>query len=347
LKKAPLTYVPSARAGGAESSLELSVGGVLWDAVRGLFEQPSDARVYASRTQDDGTEEVAFGDGASGARVPSGRDNVTATYRVGAGVAGRVRARTLTSALDRPTGLDSVTNPLPAHGGADPERAEDARANAPATVRAFGRAVSLEDFADLLRETGQVAKAAAVWVWDGYDRAVHVTLAGPAAGVFAPDDLARLRAMLAAARVPDQRLRLANFVSLPVVLRATVAIDRHVVRSEALAATRAAVLHALAFDSVELGEAVHLSAIYRAIQDVPGVVSADIDELQPKRPADRDRPNVDRLADGTPAPLQPHVRVLPARVDPLRRGQVLPAELATVEDASRDVVLAATGGIDG
>src|SRR5204863_588206 len=37
LKKKPLTYVPSPTAGGVESSLEVLVDGVLWDAVPGLY----------------------------------------------------------------------------------------------------------------------------------------------------------------------------------------------------------------------------------------------------------------------------------------------------------------------
>ena len=37
LKKSPLTYVPSDKPGGVESTLELSVGGVLWDEAPGLY----------------------------------------------------------------------------------------------------------------------------------------------------------------------------------------------------------------------------------------------------------------------------------------------------------------------
>ena len=104
-------------------------------------------------------------------------------------------------------------------------------------------------------------------------------------------------------------------------------------RPRALAAARGA----LDFEAVDLGEPIHLSDVYRILQDVPGVVSVDVDELQPKRPADRNRPNVDLLPDGvTPAPLQPHVRLFPARPDPAAApGVVLPAELAVVEDAAR------------
>ncbi len=347
LKKKPLTYVPSAKAGGLESSLEVLVGGVRWDGVPGLYGQSSKARVHTTRTGDDGTTVLQFGDGQTGAPPPTGRSNLVATYRVGAGVAGRVRSSTLTSALDRPPGMKDVTNPLAARGGADPETIDYARGNAPTTVRTFGRAVSLQDFADLVRGSGEVAKAQAIWVWDGLDRAVHLTVAGQRGGIFADEDLRRLGAALARARDPNYRLRLDNYLPFPIVVRGSVDVDERYVRSDVVDAVRAAVAAALDFDALELGTPIHLSDLYRIIQDVPGVVAADLDELQPKRPADRERPNVDRLADGSPAPLQPHVRVLPARPDPAKASSVLPAELATVKDLGRDLTLAGRGGIVG
>jgi hypothetical protein len=347
LKKRPLTYVPSVSAEGVTSSLEVLADGVRWDEAAGLYGENSTAQVYATRTQEDGTTMLQFGDGRTGAPLPTGQGNVAATYRVGAGVAGRVRARTLTSALDRPPGLKGVTNPLPGRGGADPEAIADARKNAPTTVRTFGRAVSLLDFADIVCASGEVAKAAAIWLWDGLDRAVHVTVAGQAGGAFDDNGLHRIGASLALAREPNFRVLLDDFRPLPVLLRATVAVDDHFVQADVLAAVRGAVLTELSFDAVALGTPIHVSDLYRTIQDVSGVVAADVTELQPKRPADRDRPNVDRLPDGSPASLQPHVRALPARPDPARPGHVLPAELATLEDAARDVALAATGGIAG
>jgi hypothetical protein len=45
----------------------------------------------------------------------------------------------------------------------------------------------------------------------------------------------------------------------------------------------------------------------------------------------------------TPSPLQPHVRVFPARPDPALPGAVFAAELAVVEDAARDVSVVAAG----
>src|SRR5207237_1308673 len=113
-------------------------------------------------------------------------------------------------------------------GGADAETIEGARENAPTTVRTFGRAVSLEDFRDLVRTTGEVAKAVAIWVWDGLDRAIHLTVAGQRCGVFADDDLRRIGAALTLARDPNYRLRLANHRPLPIVVRGTIDVDpRH------------------------------------------------------------------------------------------------------------------------
>jgi hypothetical protein len=347
LKRRPLTYVPSAKGGGAESSLAVTVSGVRWSEVPGLYSRGGKAEVYAVRESDEGTAIAQFGNNETGAALPTGKANVQATYRVGAGLAGRVRAETLTTALDRPPGLKDVTNPLAARGGADPETVDYARENAPATVRTFGRAVALRDFEDLVRSDGEVAKAQAIWVWDGLDRAIHLTVAGQQGGAFEPEDLRRIGAALTAARDPNYRLLLANHAPLPIVFRATIDIDPRYVQSTVTADARAALLDALSFDTVRLGTPVHLSDLYRVLQDVEGVVAVDVDELQPKRPPDRERPNIDRLADGTPAPLQPHVRVYAARPDTAHAGVVFPAELASIEDERRDVALAARGGIEG
>ena len=67
-------------------------------------------------------------------------------------------------------------------------------------MRTFGRAVSLLDFADLVRASGEVAKAQAIWVWDGLDRAIHLTVAGQAGGIFADADLRRIGAVARRAR---------------------------------------------------------------------------------------------------------------------------------------------------
>lgn len=346
LRKRPLTYVPSGAPGGVASSLQLIVNGIKWDEVAELYGQPATAQVYETRTEDDGTTVLQFGGADMAAPLPTGHGNVIATYRAGAGIAGRVRAGTLTSALDRPPGLRDVVNPLAATGGADPEAIEAARTNAPSTVRTFGRAVSLTDVADLIRASGEVAKAQSVELWSGLERAIHVTVAGQAAGLFADADLRRIGTALEAARDPGSRVVIANFRALAIVARVTVTVaDRHV-RSEVQAAVLTAVNDALSFERAQLGTPVHLSDLYRVIQDVDGVLAADVDELQAKRPIDRDRPGADRRPDGTPAPAQAHLQVQRAQPDAAATGRVVPGELAIIESLARDVTVVATGGLE-
>ena len=341
LGRVPLTYVPSAAPPGAESTLDLLVDGVRWHETASLQTSGPADRVYALRTDDDGSTELRFGDGRNGARLPSGRGNVRATYRVGSGLAGRVRSGQLTAALDRPTGLLAVRNPLPAEGGADPEAIEDARRNAPTRVRTFGRAVSLRDVEDLARATGEVAKAQATWVWHGHGRAIHLTVAGEGGAELGGESLRRLRAALDAARDRNHRLVLANLRRVPVVVRAAVAVDRDRVRASVEAAAAAALLELLSFDRQELGRSVRLADVVVALQDVRGVTSVDVDGLTFKDPAEL------RRRGGTPAPVQPFLRIDRARPDPSRRGAALPAELAWVEAPAQDAAVRAVGGLGG
>lgn len=348
LKKSPLTYLPGTGPGGVESSLELRVNNVCWKEVPGLFGQPSTAQVYAVRTADDGTTTVQFGDGTTGAVPPSGRGNVTATYRVGASLKGRVTASALTTLLGKPAGLSSVDNPLPAEGGADAETLELARQNAPRTVRTFGRAVSLRDFEDLVMASGEVAKALATWAWDGLDRAIHLTIASQEGGTFSLQDRKRLGRAMRSARDPNYRLFIENYANVFIILRAAVSVDPDHDQAKVLQAVREAVLTALSFDNLRLGQPIHLSELYRVTQDVEGILFVDIDELGFKRPAGMS--NVDFqlclasrgvtfLPDGSAAPVQGHLRIFQARPDPDNAGVILPAELAAIESQTQDLTV--------
>jgi hypothetical protein len=335
LRRSPVTYVPSTA--GVDSSLVLLVNGARWEEVDGLFDRAGDERVFTTRTTEDGATELRFGDGVHGAVLPTGAANVHATYRAGLGLAGRVRSGRLTAALDRPPGLFSVANPLPATGGADPEPVDSARRNAPRTVRTFGRAVSLRDFEDLVTATGEVAKAQATWVWDGLGRAIHVTVAAQDGAAFSAADLKRLAATLTAARDPNHPLRVANHVPVDVVVRARVAVEASRRRSDVAGAALAALVDELSFDRLELGRPVHLSDVFRVLQGVRGVDYVDVDELRFADPA------VEAVRGQEPGALQPHLAVFAARTDATAPGGVAPAEIARASDLGLD----ATGGLEG
>jgi uncharacterized phage protein gp47/JayE len=341
LQKKDLTYTPSAEAGSIASSLEVLVSDIRWTEVPSLFGKSPLDQVYTTRIADDGTVTVRFGDGKSGARLPSGRGNVAADYRHGTGLPGRVLSGTLRTPLDLPVGLRSVTNPAAATGGADAQTVDEARTNAPATVRTFGRAVSLRDFEDLIRAPGEVAKALATWVWNGAARAVHLTIAAQEGGTFTAADLTRLHASITAARDPNHALFLANFIRIPIVVTALLRVNANYIASKVAGDARAALLAALSFDTLRFGQSVAVSEIYTVLQRVPGVDSVDIDRFH-----FRNQNLTFLLSRGaTAAPVQRSLRIHSARANSSPPPLVIPAELAFVESPADDIQLVTSGGL--
>jgi hypothetical protein len=338
LKKNPLTYLSGVGPGGVASTLQLLVNGVRWREVPTLYGRAAVDQVYVTRLADDGTTRVQFGDGVTGARPPSGVDNIVARYRKGSGLAGRVRAGGITNLLDRPIGVRGVVNPAATDGGADAQSATAIRRNAPMTVRTFDRAVSLRDFVDLVTESGEVAKAEASWVWSGDARGVTLTVAGQQGSVFSRDALARLYATLTAERDPNHPLCVVNFVRVPIVIAATLRIMADRDARVVLDAARAALGAALGFETLSLGRPLHLSDLYGILQSVDGVEYVDIDRLHFK-----DRSPANLTARGADLrPVQDHLRFFAAR---LVAGAMKGAEQAWIEAATQDVTLLGSGGL--
>ena len=91
---------------------------------------------------------IYFGDGEQGARLPTSRETLTATYRSGGGEAGNLPPNSLTSLQSHLAHLKSVTNPALAQGGLPEESAGHGRQQAPHRLRALGRIVTLKDYVD-------------------------------------------------------------------------------------------------------------------------------------------------------------------------------------------------------
>jgi hypothetical protein len=353
LRRGPLTYLPSPADIAGKAALELGVNGERWTEVPSLYGRKPNDRVYTARQSDEGETVLTFGDGRTGARLPSGAANVVARYRTGLGLAGRMKAGQLSMPLERPPGLRAVVNPLPADGAADPETRDDARASAPGTVRTFGRAVSLRDFEWLATSSGMVARAYVTWVWRELERAVHLTVAAPGGARLSAASLETVHAALRAAGDPNHPLFLSNLVRVPVVVSAKLLVDPAFDRDAVRDAARAALLDVFAFDAMPLAYAAHASSIYAALQEVRGVAAVDLDVFQLKGYADL-TPAERAIRSVTAAPLQAHIRVFPARAAPPLaqidrysragfEGSVPPAVLAAeqlyIADPAEDVDL--------
>ena len=284
LKQAPLTYTRSLSAeSGASSTLEVTVNDLVWKEVDTFFGRGQRERVFITRGDDSGKTTIEFGDGQTGARVPTGRENVKATYRKGIGRLGLVKAEQLSLLLVRPLGVRGVTNPLPAMNAEDPEVLADARANAPPTVLTLGRVVSLRDYEDFARSYVGVAKAVANRTFDHNARGVYVTVAGIDGGDVADKSdlqttLIRKLQLAGDGRTP---IRLHGYRRAYFRLSARIKVDVAGGYQQDLvfADVRSALATTFAFAVRAFGQAVSLSEVVAVMQNVAGVVAVDVRQL--------------------------------------------------------------------
>jgi predicted phage baseplate assembly protein len=316
LKQTPLTRVPTANASGEESTLEVRIDDVLWREVPSLFGRGSKDRCYVTRRADDGKTTVEFGDGRTGARPPTGLENIRATYRVGLGLAGVLPAGRLSLLMTRPLGVKSVTNPLPSAGGDDPEPRDQARQNAPFTVRTLDRIVSLRDFEDFARTFAGIGKVQADWVWSGSRRVVLLTVAGADGKTLLEGlpPLTNLRDAIQAAREPTQPAQVVAGTLLRFTVQAKVLLKDGFLQDKVSAAVRAKLLDAFSFDRRAFGQGVAKSEVLAVIQGVEGVKAVDLDVLD--------------VSDGA-SRLETLLPAFGARWS-AAEGRILPAELLTL-----------------
>lgn len=275
LKQMPLTYVSASTVDGVQSTLSVSVNGMLWHEVRNLsFAGPQD-RSFVTSTDDGGKTSVTFGDGVHGARPPTGVENLTAVYRNGIGKPGNVDAGQISLATTKPLGVKQVINPLRASGGADGETRDQARRNVPLAVLALDRLVSVSDYADFSRTFGGVGKAVAT----KYGAQVWVTIAGAADAPVDPSSDLYRNLLTALRQYGDPALPVTLDVRelVALTLSAKVGLQPDYLWTSIEPQVRAALLATFGFEQRGLAQDVYLSEIVACIQAVRGVAWVDVD----------------------------------------------------------------------
>ncbi len=181
LPKAPLTYLHDHSATPpVQPELIVRVNGREWTRVDSLFAREPKEMIYIVRPDDAGDSWVQFGDGTTGARLPSGIKNVTAEYRTGNGALGPVKEKSNPTGGARLDGLDEIVLPREVTAGSDGESIENARINAPARLQSLNRMVGLADYESEARSIPGVVTARAAWdIADGTPAIAVRMLLGP------------------------------------------------------------------------------------------------------------------------------------------------------------------------
>ena len=322
LRQKPLTHLTAATASGTESTLEIRVNGIRWDEVPTLLGRGPKERIYTTDRDDEGTVSVELGDGLTGARLPTGQNNIVARYRKGIGREGNVAAGQLTMLMDRPLGVGAVVNPFAATGGDDPESIDRVREGTPLSVLTLDRAVSLQDYEDFARGFEAVTKALATWSWDGGQRRVFITVAGPGGDAIPPASATHQNLVKALKTHGDPFVAFAVASYRPAWFRLQLSV---IVGAEhRLEKTRgqieAAMRSAFGFSARSLGQPVHLSEVIGAVHGVAGVVAVDVQAFHRTTP-----PHNQTIV---------HSRLPAARPVPAQQGELAAAELLLLDPAS-------------
>jgi uncharacterized phage protein gp47/JayE len=263
-----------------------------WTFFSHLTDAASSDPAFTTETNENSIVSVIFGDGTNG-RIPVTGSIITATYRVGGGEIGNVGTGALTEMAANIPGV-TVLNETPASGGAEAETIEHIRTQAPKSLKAQDRAVTLEDYAALALKVSGVAKAKAQA--DVYT-AVRLYV-NPVGGFFEADLEDRVDALTPSLTNssgtgylddkkminttitvhPPEYLGAPGYV--PIEIEADVTVLPQYSSSVVASHVKETVLDVLSFDKVDFGQRVTLSSIYQVISKVEGVDFAVVTVLR-------------------------------------------------------------------
>jgi hypothetical protein len=279
LKQSPLTYTAAATDGGVQSTLQVRVNNLLWTEVPNFLSSGPADRSYVTTPVSGAGPIVQIGDGVQGARTATGVSNVQALYRKGIGSAGMVAPGQLTIPLDRPQGVQNVTNPSAATGGADPTSAAAAKFSAPLPTLTLGRIVSLEDYQNYALNFAGVALALASWTWFGAQRGVFLTLAGAGGSPLDAGDQTVIYLMRAYQNfgLPNVRVLPVSYTPQNFEIAMQVKVDAPTyVQDQVIAQVWSNLVAAFSFGQLPPGGGVAASQAVEIAQNLPGVIAVNL-----------------------------------------------------------------------
>ncbi len=257
-----------------------------WEPVWDLLNSDRLAYQFVVETENDGSCYLRFGDEETKAgRMPaSGTENhpevFWATYRTGNGPSGNVGAETITAIVWDTDAISEVRNPLDARGGSDPEDVDKVRQFAPSAFLKQKRAVTEQDYEEILALRGDIQRARATIRWTGSWYTVFVAI-DRAGGLEVDADFERqIRNYLEDYRLAGYDIEVHGpiYVPLELTIKVTVAAGHfaeHVERAlvDAFGSRGRGFFNP---DNFTFGQPVFLSQIYATAAGVSGVESIQV-----------------------------------------------------------------------
>jgi Baseplate J-like protein len=291
VQQGPLTFAapfdPTAPAAAATQTdpraalPEITVAGEgeTWTPQFDLLGSDRFATEFVVELEEDGIAHLRFGDDERG-RQPQEGSAFDATYRIGGGRAGNLGPEAIARAVVPFPGIHSVSNPLAASGGVDPEPLERVRQDAPEAFRTQERAVTEADYAEVTGRHDEVQRAAAAFRWTGSWYTVFDTVDRIGGRQVDRAFADQLRTFLDRYRMAGQDLEIQSPVTVPLDVALQVCVKPGYFRADVEEAlldrlsSRVLPGGARGFfhpDNFTFGQPVYLSQIYAAAMEIAGV----------------------------------------------------------------------------
>ncbi len=282
----------------ASVALTAQPGGDTWTVARDLLSAGPNNMLFVAEVEDDGSTTLRFGDSQFG-QSPAQDTIFSATYRIGNGSAGNVGADSLTlvatsdgtllSDLSDPV-IVSVTNPLPASGGLDPQPLAQVRELAPIAFRTQERAVTEQDYGSMALEVDpSLAHAAGTFRWTGSWQTVFISADPEGSESLAGGEAQSIQNGMELYRMAghDVAVTAPVYVSLELHMRVCVKpgyLAAHVQQQLLDVLSNRTLpdgtLGAFNPDRFTFGQSIYISPIYELVQNTAGVQSVNITRFQ-------------------------------------------------------------------
>lgn len=170
---------------------------------------------------------------------------------------------------------------MAATGGQDAQSVDDIRTNAPQSVLTLGRAVSITDYQNLAATFAGIAKAYALWIPNGPNRGVFLTVAGAGgASLTGSQTLLDLVSALQSYGNPQIAVCALSYYETLFRLKAAIAYDPAYDPNAVNAAVLAVLTSTYSFANRNFGQGVSSDEIAALIQGVTGVIAVNVTRLR-------------------------------------------------------------------
>jgi predicted phage baseplate assembly protein len=276
LSRGPIAHLQASLGVAALPQVAVRVGDEVWTPTETLAADRLGSPAMVVSQGYDGKTRVIFGDGQHGARLPTGRENIAARYRIGGGASGNLAAERIKLPIDHPLGVQQVINLTPSAGGTDPEPTGRIRVNTASATAALGHIVSASDYQAFARMQPGIAKAKLNQSINGLQLVVIGDAGAPL--LVSDDDDPRwsnlTAALLAASPWARPAMRVAKMLKLRIEVEVTGTAEAN--DDELEADVRAALIDAFSFERRQLGQPASATDALRAIHSVREVAFGEL-----------------------------------------------------------------------